>query len=244
MEEIDGQPYLRLMRPLITETGCLKCHAQQGYEEEDIRGGISVSVPMSLLFSIYRKDVFLFSLAHGILLALGLIGIFLGSCRIRQSMLEREQAEAKTRSVIENMLDGLITMDNKGNIESLNSASCKMFGYDPAEIVGQNIEGLIGMWAQAGIPDKWELVAALVNRFLVFSDTGAGETAGNNTASFSGGTDSRSHSHSASGWRVASNQICSGCGHTGSVSHSHGFSRSGQSYLPERYHIKFIRYVG
>lgn len=143
IEEINGEPYLRLMRPLFTETGCLKCHASQGYDEQDIRGGISVSLPMSLLFSIYRKDIFMFSLAHGILLTLGLFGIFLGAARIRQSMRDREQAEIKTRSIIDNMLDGLITMDQKGNIESLNSASCKMFGYESSEIVGQNVEGLI-----------------------------------------------------------------------------------------------------
>lgn len=144
IEEIDGEPYLRLMRPLITENGCLKCHAQQGYEVEDIRGGISVSVPLSLLFSIYKKDVLMLSLAHGTLLCLGLIGIFLGSCRIRQSMQEREQAEAKTRSIIDNMLDGLITVDKTGSIESLNKAACQMFGYESTTmIVGQNIDGLI-----------------------------------------------------------------------------------------------------
>ncbi len=143
IEEINGEPYLRLMRPLFTETGCLKYHASQGYDEQDIRGGISVSVPLSLLFSIYKKDIFMFSLAHGILLALGLFGIFLGSSRIRQSMRDREEAEIKTRSIIDNMLDGLITMDQQGHIESLNSAACKMFGYEPAEIVGCNIDGLI-----------------------------------------------------------------------------------------------------
>lgn len=143
IEDINGEPYLRLMRPLVTEVGCLKCHAAQGYDVDDIRGGISVSVPMSLLFSIYRKDVFMFSLAHAILLGLGLVGIFLGSCRIRQSMLEREQAEAKTRSIIDNMLDGLVTMDQSGNIETLNSAALKMFGYQPAEIVGYNLDRLI-----------------------------------------------------------------------------------------------------
>lgn len=42
---LNGKPYLRFMRPLITEKGCLKCHARQGYKEGDVRGGLSVSVP-------------------------------------------------------------------------------------------------------------------------------------------------------------------------------------------------------
>lgn len=33
------------MAPLITEKGCLKCHAHQGYKEGDIRGGISIIFP-------------------------------------------------------------------------------------------------------------------------------------------------------------------------------------------------------
>ena len=46
-EILDARPYLRFMRPLITEKSCLKCHAKQGYKEGDIRGGISVSVPLN-----------------------------------------------------------------------------------------------------------------------------------------------------------------------------------------------------
>jgi len=37
--------YFFYMAPLITEKGCLKCHAKQGYKEGDIRGGISVTLP-------------------------------------------------------------------------------------------------------------------------------------------------------------------------------------------------------
>lgn len=53
-ESIDGQPYLRFMQPLITETGCLKCHAQQGYTVGSVRGGISIAVPMAPLWAITR----------------------------------------------------------------------------------------------------------------------------------------------------------------------------------------------
>ena len=36
------------MAPLVTRPPCLKCHADQGYKEGDIRGGISVTVPVNL----------------------------------------------------------------------------------------------------------------------------------------------------------------------------------------------------
>ena len=46
-EEIEGEPFLRLMRPLMTEEECLKCHAGQGYKLGELRGGISVSIPLA-----------------------------------------------------------------------------------------------------------------------------------------------------------------------------------------------------
>lgn len=42
----NGEPVLRFLRAMITEKACLKCHAHQGYKDGDLRGGISVSVPM------------------------------------------------------------------------------------------------------------------------------------------------------------------------------------------------------
>ena len=43
---INGQPSMRLMRPFRIDPSCLTCHEEQGYKVGDIRGGISVSVPM------------------------------------------------------------------------------------------------------------------------------------------------------------------------------------------------------
>ena len=53
---LNGRPYLRLMRPLKTEAGCLKCHASQGYKLGDIRGGISVAVPLEPFLVPRRAD--------------------------------------------------------------------------------------------------------------------------------------------------------------------------------------------
>ena len=44
---LDGQPAMRLMRPFRIDPSCLSCHEQQGYKVGDIRGGISVSVPLA-----------------------------------------------------------------------------------------------------------------------------------------------------------------------------------------------------
>lgn len=143
LEEFDGKPYLRLMRPMITESGCLKCHVQQGYEMGDIRGGISVAVPMSVLYSIYRKDIIVLVIAHFPLWVMVLAGIFFSSHRIRQSMRKKEEAEAKTMSIINNMHDGLVTMREDGTIESLNNPVCQLFERASPELRGKNITRFI-----------------------------------------------------------------------------------------------------
>jgi len=56
LSNINDEPYLRLMNPLITKKSCLKCHAQQGYSVGDLRGGVSVSIPMEELYGKAHKD--------------------------------------------------------------------------------------------------------------------------------------------------------------------------------------------
>ena len=41
------EPVYRLMIPLIVEESCLRCHADQGYQIGDVRGGLSVLVPVT-----------------------------------------------------------------------------------------------------------------------------------------------------------------------------------------------------
>ncbi|MEA3491581.1 MAG: HD domain-containing protein [Campylobacterota bacterium] len=43
---IDDKLYYRYLKPLIIQKSCLKCHGFQGYKVGDVRGGVSVSIPM------------------------------------------------------------------------------------------------------------------------------------------------------------------------------------------------------
>ena len=43
----DSVEMYRYMAPLITTDACLQCHVHQGYQVGDVRGGISVSIPMT-----------------------------------------------------------------------------------------------------------------------------------------------------------------------------------------------------
>jgi PAS domain S-box-containing protein len=54
-----------------------------------------------------------------------------------------ESAEAQTRSIIEYTLDGIITMNDQGLVQSMNPAAEKMFGLSAKELVGQAVSKII-----------------------------------------------------------------------------------------------------
>jgi diguanylate cyclase (GGDEF)-like protein len=86
-----ASPVLRYMRPLLTQTGCLKCHAQQGFKVGDIQGAISVTVPLAAEHSALAVNAIwlVSSGVASVLLILGLMYL-LG----RQMALRLETAEA------------------------------------------------------------------------------------------------------------------------------------------------------
>lgn len=93
IEEMKGKHYYRFMRPLITDEQCLKCHAKHGYKVGDIRGGISVSIPMEPMWAAGRGSIVAISVGHFVLWGLGLGTLFGLSRRLRAQMVQREHAE-------------------------------------------------------------------------------------------------------------------------------------------------------
>lgn len=93
LETMDGRLFLRMMRPLVVEKDCLACHQKHGDHEGDVRGGISVGVPMEPLYLIANKDILVSSLSFMLLWLIGLGGIAAGTRRIRRAMDERDRAE-------------------------------------------------------------------------------------------------------------------------------------------------------
>jgi two-component system, LuxR family, sensor kinase FixL len=46
-------------------------------------------------------------------------------------------------AIIKNAIDGIITIDDRGNIESINPSACKQFDYLPEEVIGRNVSMLM-----------------------------------------------------------------------------------------------------
>lgn len=76
VSDIGGKPYLRLMQPLYVSKSCLKCHGVQGYKEGDVRGGVSLSIPLGNYYNVQKQTLFRQLTAFGIAWMIGLLFIF------------------------------------------------------------------------------------------------------------------------------------------------------------------------
>jgi len=95
LERLDDGPYLRLMRPIVMEQGCLKCHGRQGFKVGAVRGGISVSVPWEPYRRAMQAVLPGYLLGYGGLWALGLLGIGCSRRQIHTHLLARRHNEQR-----------------------------------------------------------------------------------------------------------------------------------------------------
>ncbi|MEJ8804482.1 PAS domain S-box protein [Pontibacter sp. H249] len=49
----------------------------------------------------------------------------------------------RLKAIIDTAIDGIITIDNKGIIETVNPAAARIFGYAPEEVIGNNVKMLM-----------------------------------------------------------------------------------------------------
>ncbi len=151
VEKISGEDYMRIMRPFITEKSCLKCHASQGYKEGDVRGGISVSIPMKPLLEILRSSGIKLALAHGFLWLIGLSVIGFGSNRLGKQIHEREESQKalydsveRYRELFNHMSSGVAVYDavNDGGdfiFKDFNMAGEKIDNISKERLIGKSI---------------------------------------------------------------------------------------------------------
>ncbi|MBC8413806.1 MAG: PAS domain S-box protein [Nitrospira sp.] len=141
---IDNAPYLRLMRPLITKKGCLKCHSFQGYEVGDVRGGVGVAVPMTGYFVLQREAITTMLYTYGVIWAIGFLSIILIHRKSEQQYEERKKAEKMLiesegllRTLIDTIPDLIWLKDTEGRYLSCNQRFEKFFGAAEEDIVGK-----------------------------------------------------------------------------------------------------------
>jgi two-component sensor histidine kinase len=97
----DGREYMRLMRPLITEEACLKCHEQHGYTVGQIRGGLSVSTPMEPFREAVAGSVKAIWSWHLFTWIIGIAGIVFSADRLNDFYRRQERSEQLIRASLQ-----------------------------------------------------------------------------------------------------------------------------------------------
>jgi sigma-B regulation protein RsbU (phosphoserine phosphatase) len=62
---------------------------------------------------------------------------------VEERTAELTESEARIRAILEGAVDGIITIDSAGRIDSFNAAASAIFGHSPDEIVGCNVNLLM-----------------------------------------------------------------------------------------------------
>jgi PAS domain S-box-containing protein len=145
VSDIGGEPYLRFMRPFITVEGCLKCHAFQGYKVGDIRGGISVSIPLTRFLDIQRHTRITSLAVFVIIWVAGMLVLAAGFRMIIRMMLQlgtsrkhfRELYDQKA-AILSSTGEAILGVDINGLITFVNPVVESMTGFNKSELLGKS----------------------------------------------------------------------------------------------------------
>jgi hypothetical protein len=122
VETVQGERLLRLMQPLVTVPTCLRCHEEAGRKPGEIRGGISVTIPMSR-FAIPGTNLRL-GMAHFALWLVGMTGLVFGARNLRGHLQARQRAEAERERLIAELQEALANVKTLRGLIPICS-SCK-----------------------------------------------------------------------------------------------------------------------
>ncbi len=142
--EIAGKPFLRTIYPMVTEENCLKCHADQGYRVGDIRGGISITVPLTPYLEAYKEARFTLIVTTSALWLFGLVLLSWSSKTIRRQFVRLEQsrakaaiAEARYHDLFDHADYGIAIIDQEqGSIIENNQRLSELLGKPQDELIG------------------------------------------------------------------------------------------------------------
>jgi PAS domain S-box-containing protein/putative nucleotidyltransferase with HDIG domain len=149
----DGKTYFRYMKPMVTEADCLKCHARYGDKLGDIRGGVSVAIPVDSMLATEAEHRNVVIGGHALFWMLGMLGLFFSAQRQEHDLQKIEQGEAEVTLLTNSIAHALYGQDTEGRCTFVNEACIKALGYtDERELLGQDMHALVHHTRADGTP--------------------------------------------------------------------------------------------
>ncbi len=149
--------YFRFMAPLYVEHSCLACHGFQGYKVGDVRGGISLTLPMSTELEMLNTTRLNFLVGAGMLLILVILAILLGSHYLVTHPLHMLQEFASSMGRPQHVPDSLLARNDEVGLlaKELNDANATLLAQrdvilqrrQQAELDG-NTDSLTGLYTR------------------------------------------------------------------------------------------------
>lgn len=136
-KEREGARFMRVMSPLITEEGCLKCHGSQGYKVGDVRGGISVKVPMQQYQNTTSSHIRAVGLSVSSIWLLGCFGIFIINSFSAEKRRYFEKSANEWKTTFDSMSDFVSVHDEDFRFVNVNKALAAFLNKTPQELVGK-----------------------------------------------------------------------------------------------------------
>lgn len=115
IEEIDGQAYLRYMAPLMVKQECLQCHAKQGYQVGNLRGGLSVGVKYAPIQQTIDEQITASLITHSIFYAV----LIVISWALIELLARRWRALDDTIIALQNARDELVESEKIASLGRL-----------------------------------------------------------------------------------------------------------------------------
>ena len=140
------EEYYRLMWPLFAEKSCLKCHAEQGYKEGDLKGGISVSVPLAQYNKVSENTIRIIGIAYSLIYLMGLVVLILIFYMLNRQYHRRKNIEGQLKfqaKLLDTVEQSVTSTDINGKILYWNPYSERLYGWKKSEVLGADLKNLI-----------------------------------------------------------------------------------------------------
>ncbi|MCI5222576.1 MAG: DUF3365 domain-containing protein, partial [Candidatus Electrothrix sp. AR4] len=168
----DGKAFIRVMTPTVTRKSCLKCHMEKGNKIGDVRGGISITMPIEGIVELFQSQFKTSVLYHLLIYLIGLSGLFVFYLQTSRQLFKRAAIEKKL-SVQEQYLLGIV--DNISNgiavyeadqenkrflVKNINPAGMRIARLEnKEEIVGRDITEVFPGVIDSGLLDVfWRIL--------------------------------------------------------------------------------------